>query len=269
MRSATIPLLMALLTLPLTAQETTPQAALEHLEKVGAATQAWVFQRNWDIQAACPELNGMVEAALNQQIRQSMAGMPIVPPPVRIQYFILSRRDRSFGVRVKLGGIPEEMERMLEPEANKWLATSPQANMLKMLLLQPLAFPTLGQGAILKDAEIAVRRETAEAVDLVVTPNAAANAQIMGRPVKNLALRIDKAAHTILILQANFADDTMIQAKFDYAQVQAKDGETFHVPTAIAMKQKGVANFAPGVALPETSIMRYANHIIAAPAAGQ
>jgi hypothetical protein len=269
MRSTRIAALLALMVAPLFAQDTTPQAAMEYLEKAAAATNAWVFQRNWDIQTACPELNAMVETALNMQIRQKLAGTPFVPPPARIQYFVLSRRDRAIGMTVKLAGVPEEMERMLEPEANRWLATSPQANMLKSLLLQPLAFPTLAQGAGLKDAQIAVHRDTAEAVDLVLTPAAGANAQIMGRPVKNVALRINKNNLTIVILQANFADDTMIQAKFDYAEVQAKDGTTFHVPSVITMKQKGVANLAPGVALPETSTMRYANHLIAAPAAGQ
>lgn len=264
MRSALFLVLTALVALSLPAQETTPEAVREHLEKAAATANQWVFLRNWEIHAACPELGAMVEAMLNQQIRQAMAGAPVAPPPARIQFFILSRRAGTIDMKVKLAGLPEEMERMFEGQANQWLATAPQANMLKMFLLQPLAFPTLGQGALLKDADLKVHRETAEVIDAILTPGG--EAQILGRPVRNMGLRIDKATHAIRLLQANFNDGAMIQAGFEYAAVRAGDGETYHIPATIQMKQRGIGAVAPGVALPETITMRYANHRVAAPA---
>jgi len=270
MRSATVCLMLCLLASPFSrAQEDPSAAAKEHIAKVVENAEAWVFRRDWDTAVSCPELNGVVETMVNLQIRKAMSGMPIAPPTVRVQNFILSRRGRKLTLRVRLGGLPEEMRTSAEKEANQWLATAPQANALKSLLVQPLGFPTLGQGSVLKDAKLRVDKETDTMAEIIITPSPAANPLIMGRRVQTLGLRIDKASHAVLLLQAGFGNGAMLMTKFNYEPVKAKDGTSFQVPTTVVFRQRGLDGLAPGVALPGTTTMTYGNYAIGAGAPQQ
>lgn len=270
MRAATICLVLCLLATSFTrAQEDTSAAAKEHIAKVVENAEAWVFRRDWDTAVTCPELNSMVESTVNLQIRKAMSGMPFAPPTVRVQHFILTRRGREVTMRVRLGGLPEEMQNSAEKEANQWLATAPQANALKSLLLQPLGFPTLGQGSILKDAKLRVDRQNDTMAEIIITPSPTANPLIMGRRVETLGLRIDKASHVVLLLQADLGNGAMLMTKFSYEPVKAKDGVSFQVPTAVVFRQKGMDTLAPGVVLPQTTTMTYGNYAIGAGAPQQ
>ncbi len=248
-------------------EEDTSAAAKEYIAKMVTSAEAWVFARDWQTTVSCPDLNGLVEGVLNMQLRKAMAGAPITPPPVHVQHFVLTRRGRALGLQVKLTGLPDNMLGPAENEANKWLATAPQAAMLKSILLQPLGFPTLGQGAVLKDAKLSVRQESDAAIDIMVTPSPTANTMIMGRRVESLALRIDKTNNVLLILQGNLSGGGMLQARFSYDPAKATDGTSFAVPTTVAFKQKGVESLAPGMNIPASTTMTYGNYVIGGGAA--
>lgn len=267
MRAALLMLSLLLSLSVLGQEEDTSAAAKEYVARMVTSAEAWVFSRDWQTAVSCPDLNGLVEGFLNLQIRKAMSGAPIAPPPVHVQHFVLTRQGRAVGIRVKLTGLPDEMLKTAENEANRWLATAPQAAMLKSIFLQPLGFPTLGQGAVLKDAKLSVRQESDAAVDIMITPSPTANTMILGRRVEGLVLRIDKTNNILLILQGNLNGDGMIQARFGYDSVKAADGATFAVPTTVTFKQKGVDSLVPGMNIPASTSMTYGSYVIGGSAA--
>jgi len=243
-----------LITIPAWGQ-TTPEAAKERLSKIVATTSSWVFQRTWQTEASCAELHAVAEKTLNLLMLQATKGLPVAPPKVQIDHFVLMRHAKGVRVTVKLKGLPEAVKRATETKANTWVATSPQGGVLRALLLQPLAIPTFGNGGVLKDATCEIAEETPASLSVTITPGAVT--QIFGRPTKNFLVRIDKGKEVIRTLRANFTDGSMLEASFTHSEVKASDETPFLMPTAIALRHRGLAALGQGIRLPTMCTLKY------------
>ena len=235
--------------------QTTPEAAQEKLGKIVATSSNWVFQRTWQTQASCDELHAMVEKALNLVMRQATKGMPVAPPKVQIDHFVLMRHAKGVQVTVKLKGLPEALKRSTEVKSNTWIATSPQGGVLRALLLQPLAIPTFGNGGVLKGATCEIAEETPASLSVTVTPGVVT--QIFGRPTKNFLVRIDKEKEVIRTIKADFTDGSMLEASFTHSEVKARDETSFLMPATVALRHRGLAALGQGIRLPTICMLKY------------